>query len=61
VELVSDAPDAQTAWLRPEKEEALEEARFSNCIFAVTVAEMFGYLSPVTSLHFALAVAVLIP
>lgn len=42
----------------PEKEEALKEAKrlcFSNCIFAVTMPEMFGYLSPVSSSTFALA------
>lgn len=42
----------------PEKEEALKEAKrlcFSNCIFAVTMPEMFGYLSPVSSSLFALA------
>lgn len=41
----------------PEKEEAVKEAKrlcFSNCIFAITMPEMFGYLSPVSSLQFVL-------
>lgn len=41
----------------PEKEEALKEAKrlcFSNCIFAITMPEMFGYLSPMPLVHFAL-------
>ena len=37
----------------PEKEDAIKEAKrlcFSNCIFAITMPEMFGYLSPMSSI-----------